>query len=189
VAGACRSAWGATNICHVRRLPWNARGGNPAGVPRLAGQNAGYLEHALAMFKTGSRSSPVMQPIAKGLGNADIHALASYLASLHGTASTEPPVRPPSDLLLAGERLARVGALTDSTPPCFSCHAVGGSDNPRFPSIAGQPAAYVVSRLHDFQARARDSPPAPATMTAVAARLDEAQVREVAAYLSTLPPP
>src|SRR5205085_873727 len=137
--------------------------GNPAGVPRLAGQNAGYLEHALATFKTGSRSSPVMQPIAERLSNADIHALASYLASLHGTAPTQAPVRPPSDLLRPGERLARVGALADPTPPCFSCHALGGSDNPRFPSIVGQPAAYVVNRLHDFQARARDSPPAPAT--------------------------
>jgi cytochrome c553 len=47
----------------------------------------------------------------------------------------------------------------------------------------------VTSRLHAFQDRARAKPPEPATMTAVAARLDETQVRQVAAYLSTLPPP
>jgi cytochrome c553 len=163
--------------------------GSAAGVPRLAGQNAQYLEHALSTFKAGTRGSPVMQPIASRLADADMHELASYFAGLRGA---RPPAAaaPPADLLRAGERLARVGALSDPTPPCFSCHALDGrGDNPRFPSIAGQPAAFVIDRLHAFQARARARPPEPATMTAVAARLDEAQVRQVAAYLSTLPPP
>jgi cytochrome c553 len=141
------------------------------------------------MFKAGTRSSAVMQPVASRLGDADMHELATYFAGLHGA---HPPAAtaPSADLVRAGEQLARVGAMSDPTPPCFSCHAIGGhGNNPRFPGIAGQPAAFVINRLHEFQARARAKPPEPATMTAVAARLDEAQVRQVAAYLSTLPPP
>jgi cytochrome c553 len=42
--------------------------------------------------------------------------------------------------------------------------------------------------LHEFQARARAKAPDPATMTAVAARLNEAQITQLAAYLSTLQP-
>jgi cytochrome c553 len=158
------------------------------GVPRLAGQDSRYLEHALSTFKAGTRASPVMQPVAGGLSDADVHELATYFAGLHGTRGQA--AAPPADLVRAGEQLAWVGAMADPTPACFSCHGNDGrSGNPRFPSLAGQPAAYVIDRLHAFQARARAQPPAPATMTAVAARLNEAQVNQVAAYLSTLPPP
>jgi cytochrome c553 len=164
-------------------------GGAALGAPRLAGQNPQYLERALATFKAGTRQSPVMQPIASGLADADMRALATYFAGLHGVAA--PKVEPPgAELVRAGEELATVGALSDPTPACFSCHGPGGrSDNPRFPTLAGQSAIYLASRLHAFQERAKAKPPEPATMTAVAARLDETQVQQVAAYLSTLPPP
>lgn len=163
--------------------------GSASGVPRLAGQNASYLEHALSAFKAGSRTSLVMQPIASGLTDADIHALAAHFADLHGTASPAGSW-PQPDLVRAGAELANVGAASDPTPACFSCHGPGGRGNgPRFPNLAGQPAGYVRDRLHAFQARARATPPEPATMTAVASHLSEAQVRQVAAYLSTLAPP
>jgi cytochrome c553 len=163
--------------------------GSAAGAPRLAGQNAQYLERALAMFQAGTRTSAVMQPVAGGLGDTEIHALATYFAGLRG--AVRPAATPPAaDLVRAGEELARVGAMADPTPPCINCHAIGGrSGNARFPSLAAQPAAYIVNRLHEFQARARAKAPDPVTMTAVAARLDETQIRQVAAYLSTLPPP
>jgi cytochrome c553 len=162
--------------------------GSAAGVPRLAGQNAHYLENALAMFKAGTRISPVMQPIAAGLDDAAIHALAAYFAGLRGVALA-PAAPPAADLVRAGEELARVGAAADPTPPCFSCHGADSrAANPHFPAIEGQPAAFTVARLHEFQARARAKAPAPATMTAVAARLNEAQIRQLAAYLSTLQP-
>jgi cytochrome c553 len=163
--------------------------GSASGAPRLAGQNATYLERALSAFKAGTRVSVVMQPIASGLADPDVHALAAYFAGLHGTALPA-AASPTSDLVRAGAELANVGAPSDPTPACFSCHgAAGRTDSPRFPNLAGQPAEYVVDRLHAYQARARAATPEPATMRAVAAHLSEAQVRQVAAYLSTLPPP
>ena len=163
--------------------------GSASGAPRLAGQNATYLEHALSAFKAGTRTSVVMQPIASGLTDADARGLAAYFAGLHGTA-VHAAAWPAEDLVRAGAELANVGAASDPTPACFSCHGPGGrSANPRFPNLAGQPAEYLIDRLHVFQARARAATPQPATMTAVASRLSEAQVRQVAAYLSTLPPP
>ena len=162
--------------------------GSATGAPRLAGQNAQYLERALTMFKAGTRTSPIMQPLASGLSDAEIHELATYFAGLHGTRVPAP--QPPADLVLAGKELAQVGAMTDPTPPCVSCHRTEGpSDNARFPSLAGQPAAFIINRLHEFQARARVKAPDPLTMTDVAAHLDEVQIKQVAAYLSTLPPP
>jgi cytochrome c553 len=163
--------------------------GSAAGAPRLAGQNAQYLERALTMFKAGTRTSPVMQPVASGLAEAEVHELAGYLAGLH-SAHVAAQTLPEPGLLAAGQELAQVGAARDPTPPCFNCHGTEGrSDKARFPSLAGQPAAYVIGRLHEFQARARAKPPDPLSMTAVAAHLDERQIRQLAAYLSTLPPP
>jgi cytochrome c553 len=68
-----------------------------------------------------------------------------------------------------------------------ACHGMQGEGNgTRFPSIAGQPAQFVINRLHAFQARARAKAPQPGTMTAVAATLDESQIQAAAAYLSRL---
>jgi cytochrome c553 len=174
---------GACVACH------GAQGeGSAAGAPRLAGQNAQYLERALSMFKAGTRTSPVMQAVVGGLDDAEIHELASYFAGLRGVplAAAAPPS---ADLVRAGEELARVGAASDSTPACFSCHgAAARAANARFPAIEGQPAAFMVNRLHEFQARAREKAPQPATMTAVAARLSEEQIRQLAAYIATLAP-
>jgi cytochrome c553 len=163
-------------------------GSAAAGAPRLAGQNARYLENALAMFKAGTRASAVMQPIAAGLDEARMHALAGYFAGLRAVplAAAAPP---PADLVRAGEQLARVGALSDPTPPCFSCHgAVERATNPHYPNIEGQPAAFTIARLHEFQARERAHAQGPGTMSFVAAHLSEAEIRQVAAYLSTLVP-
>ena len=70
---------------------------------------------------------------------------------------------------------------------CFGCHAArGAGKGARFPSIAGQPARFVVDRLHEFQVRARAKAPEAGSMTAVAATMDERQIEQAAAYLSKL---
>ena len=55
--------------------------GSMTGAPRLAGQNAQYMSHALSMFKAGSRASPIMQPIAQGLSDADMDVLTRYFSN------------------------------------------------------------------------------------------------------------
>jgi cytochrome c553 len=164
-------------------------GSAAAGAPRLAGQNAQYLERTLTMLKAGTRTSPIMQPIASGLTGAEIHDLTAYFAGLHGVPLPAAPP-PPADLAQAGKELAQVGAMTDPTPPCVSCHGIDGRGvGARFPNIAGQPAAFLVNRLHEFQARAKANAPDVGTMTEVSTHLNETQIGQVAAYLSTLPPP
>jgi cytochrome c553 len=158
--------------------------GSPGGVPRLAGQDAQYLSHALAMFKDGTRASAIMQPIARGLGDDEIAALADHFSAERAPLVDAPAASSAS--VLAGERLAQAGA--GDVLPCFSCHGAQGiGAGARFPRIAGQPAAFVVSRLHEFQDRARHAAPQPLTMTAVSTTLNESQVEDVAAYLSSIP--
>jgi cytochrome c553 len=160
--------------------------GSPAGVPRLAGQNADYMSHALSMFKTGTRASAIMQPVARTLSDVEIRQLADFFSTqtppLADTGASASP-----QLVLAGKQLAESGSANSA--PCFSCHAAGGNGNgARFPRIAGEPARFVIDRLHEFQARAQGKVPQAGTMTAVSATLNEGQIEAAAAYLSQLAP-
>jgi len=156
--------------------------GAPAGVPRLAGQNADYMAHALSMFKAGTRKSAIMQPIAAGLSDTQMRTLAVYFAQQKAPILSAGPASSPV-LVPAGKQLAEAGATNVAS--CFSCHGVKGlGTGPHFPGIAGQPAQFVIDRIHEFQARARNAVPRPGTMTAVAAMMTEDQVQAAAAYLS-----
>jgi cytochrome c553 len=128
----------------------------------------------------------MMQPIAQNLSDSEIRRLADYfsnqLAALADSGASASP-----QLVIAGKHLAEMGAADKAA--CFSCHGAQGKGNgARFPGIAGQPAQFVINRLHEFQARAHGTAPQPGTMTAVAATLDERQIQEAAAYLSQLEP-
>jgi cytochrome c553 len=153
-----------------------------AGAPRLAGQNADYMAHALAMFKAGTRASPIMQPIAAGLTDAQMHELAVYFAGQKPPAASAAAAGSPA-LVPAGKQLATLGAA--KVAACFSCHGANGAGSgARFPRIAGEPAQFVIDRLHQFQARARNAAPQPGSMSAVAAMMTESQIQAAAAYLS-----
>lgn len=161
--------------------------GTADGAPRLAGKNPDYLAHALSMFKAGTRASDVMQTVARNLSDSEMRDLAVYFSNQHPPLA-KGAVPPSPRQVTAGKQLAEMGAAPD-VPACFSCHAAGGKGNgARFPGIAGEPAAFVVGRLHEFQTRAKASTPAPGTMTAVAAKLTDSQIKEAAAYLSVLTP-
>ena len=47
-------------------------------VPKLGGQNAGYIVNALKEYKAGNRQHPTMKAIAAGLTDQDMADLAAY---------------------------------------------------------------------------------------------------------------
>jgi len=49
--------------------------------PRLAGQYADYLMHALNAYKTGERKNAIMAPFAQPLSARDIADLAAYFST------------------------------------------------------------------------------------------------------------
>ena len=50
--------------------------------PNLAGQQEGYLVKQLNAFREGTRSDPMMNPMAKPLSDTEIQNLAAYFSSL-----------------------------------------------------------------------------------------------------------
>jgi cytochrome c553 len=47
-------------------------------VPKISGQQAGYIVGALQAYKSGARSHPSMRGIAEGLTDQDMADLAAY---------------------------------------------------------------------------------------------------------------
>jgi cytochrome c553 len=130
------------------------------------------------MFKAGVRTCPQMQAAAQNLSESDIRTLAVFFSKHHPPLA--PTSVPPTALVRAGKQLAETGVGT-SVQACFSCHGAGGKGNGTpFPSIAGEPAAFTIARLHEFQARAKSSTPEPGSMTAVAASPNDTQIEQVA---------
>lgn len=69
---------------------------------------------------------------------------------------------------------------------CFACHGAGGvSETPLTPSIAGQPAFFVVAQLFLFREGRRDSK----EMTEAAQRLSDDELRSLGDALAKLAPP
>ena len=50
--------------------------------PNLKGQKEGYLIKQLKAFRDGTRTDPMMSPMAKPLTDADIDNVAAYYSSL-----------------------------------------------------------------------------------------------------------
>jgi len=74
-AGKAKSAMCAA--CH------GANGKSKVPIyPHLAGQQEQYLVTQLKKFQSGKRPDPIMEPMSKGLSDADIANLAAYYASL-----------------------------------------------------------------------------------------------------------
>lgn len=59
-----------------------ADGNSPTpAFPRLAGQHADYIVKALADYKSGARSNPIMAPFASQLTKQDREDLGAYFSS------------------------------------------------------------------------------------------------------------
>ena len=68
---------------------------------------------------------------------------------------------------------------------CMACHgADGNSANPEWPSIAGQPASYIVKQLKHFKAAERNNP----LMMPMAMPLSEQDMEDLAAWFTAQAP-
>jgi cytochrome c553 len=81
-SGNLASGVPACTGCHAP----DAKGNSAAGFPRLSGQHADYIEKQLTNFRAGDRKNDaemVMRTIAEKLSDAEIKAVANYIAGLH----------------------------------------------------------------------------------------------------------
>lgn len=166
--------------CHGPR----GDGRGTGAFPKLAGQSEAYLLRSLQAFARGQRHSGVMQPVAGGLGESDLRALADYFAGLPGTRAAAPAN---AGLVAHGRRIAQEGIPGRRIPSCVECHGPGDAPrNPLYPELAGQYADYLALQLKLFKHGQRGGTAYAHIMDTVAQPLEPEDIRAVSAYYASL---
>lgn len=173
----------ACSSCHGE----DGQGMPDAGFPRLAGLAPGYIMQQLASFADGARKNDTMEPIAKALSDADRKAVADFL-STQTPAKAAVSEAPVDKLVAEGAAIAANGNWSKGLPGCNQCHGPAGQGvGSMFPRIAGQSAGYIESQLKAWRDGTRHNDPL-SLMKGVAAKLDDNQIKAVAAYYASLDP-
>ena len=153
--------------------------GAPAN-PILQGQSADYLFKQMTEFKSGKRKNAVMQGMISTLSEEDMKHVAAFYAGKTAKAGFAKN----KDTVALGERLYRGGSIAAKVPACSGCHSPSGAGIPaQYPRVAGQHADYTEAQLVAFKSGVRGNNP---QMSAIAARLNEREMKAVADYIAGL---
>jgi len=83
----------------------------------------------------------------------------------------------------------RQAALHIAVTTCATCHGAGGrSISPKFPSLAGQHASYLIAQLKNFKLQSRGDPDALGYMWGMAAPLNDELMAALADYYNRQQP-
>lgn len=168
----------STNVCAACHTSDGSRG-SPAN-PILQGQHPEYLVKQLKEFKAGARQNAVMSGMAAMLSEDDMKNVAAFYAGKQakaGFAKNKATVE-------LGEKIYRGGIAERSVPACAGCHSPSGAGIPaQYPRLAGQHADYTEAQLVAFRGGVRKN---SVTMTGVAAKLNDREIKAVADYIAGL---
>jgi cytochrome c553 len=149
-----------------------------AETPSLAGQPDGFLQWQLVYFRTGTRKSPVMQPMAEALKDDDIRNLAAFFAA-QKPAKADPALKTDEALVAAGRKVALANR-------CAACHKDDFSGTQATARLAAQREDYLLKALRDFKAGRRVGGGVAAMADAVYPLVDD-DLRALAHFLARQP--
>ena len=150
-------------------------------VPMISGQSAKYIVAALNGYKNGDRKHPTMRGIAETLTEQDMNEIAAHYEADGKDDGAAPADKP-------REPSPQVAALLQKAA-CVSCHGANFSKpiDPSYPKIAGQHKDYLFVALKAYKV---ENNPAVgrsnAIMGAIAKQYSNAELKELAAYVSSL---
>lgn len=152
-----------------------------AVFPKLAGQKESYLVRQLTNFSTNARQNDLMNPIAHQLDPDSLRNVAAWYA----TQTIKPANDGDRKLIAAGRRVFEAGDISQHKPPCTHCHLANPPPGPGAlaPLLAGQFSGYLQAQLLQLRSGQRSH---ALMMPRMAARLSDAQIEAVAAYISQL---
>ncbi len=157
-------------------------------APSIAGLPQWYIEAQVTHFQTGWRGAHAadteglkMRPMSRTLKSAaDVTLVAEYVSKM--------PVKRGEATVVGDVAKGQVAYAL-----CAACHGADGSGNDalKAPPLRQLDDWYVVSQIGKFKAGVRAYDPADstgATMKAIAGAVaDEAAMRDLAAYIHTMP--
>jgi cytochrome c553 len=155
-------------------------------VPKIAGQSATYLNSALAAYKAGDRKHPTMRAIADSLTEQDMADLAAYYGQLGVQEGAAPPAT------VSKQPSERVQALIsrDKDNACTKCHGANFNtpNDGTVAKLAGQHADYLFVALKSYKVENHGQlGRANGVMSGQAKKFSNAELKELAGYISSLP--
>lgn len=176
---------GTCNRCHGHQ----GEGIQSLAAPLIAGMPAWYVEGQLKKFRedvrgTHPKDAPGMRmrPMAKTFRTSDVPGVSAYVAGM--------PVQQPKGSIEGAD--PKKGEAAFSTV-CVGCHGVDAKGNEQMgaPLLAGQDGWYLFTQLSNFKAGVRGGNPerdaSGASMRAMVGTLNEETMKDIAAYLQSLP--
>lgn len=151
-------------------------------VPMISGQGAKYIVSALTAYKKGDRKHPTMRGIVDNLSEQDMADVAAYYEAL-GRVDGAPALGKAADGNAHAAELVKKAA-------CVSCHGDSFSKpiDPSYPKIAGQHADYLFVALKSYKTEGSATwGRANGIMGGVAKQFSNAELKELANYVSALP--
>ena len=148
--------------------------------PKLAQQHPEYLVKQLQEYKSGKRKNAIMQGFAGTLSEDDMKNVAYWATS----KQAKPGFAKEKELVTMGERIYRGGIVDRQVAACASCHSPNAAGIPsQYPRLSGQHSEYTAAQLTAFRDGIRAN---NLTMTQVAAKLNDKEIRAVADYIAGL---
>jgi len=168
ILAALLVAAAACEACH-------GPGGNSGipGTPSIAGQPETFLANQLVFFREGLRPSPVMEPLAKGMKDADITALAKHFSKSPVKVVTPAKADPP--LVKRGTQLA-------AEMHCGQCHLPDFRGRAQMPRLAAQREDYLVETMKAYRDNKRTG--ADTTMAEILRGMADADIAALAHFLA-----
>jgi cytochrome c553 len=154
-------------------------------IPRLAGQQAEYLEDQLRAFIERRRGNKFMFGVVSALDPAMLPALAAHFTELN----PKPLNGAPTELVAIGRKLYEEGVPEANIEPCAMCHGPEAKGQETGPRLAGQLHDYVAKTLLNWsKERCQDRAKAGLAliMEPIANSLAQLQIAALAAYLNHL---
>ena len=171
-------------------------------VPKLAGQDMGYLYDQLINFKQGHRYTTEMAGILESYSNQELQLIAHYFAEQEITTSQQDVTidslshtqKEDDHWASLGESLYLKGDKEREIQACQNCHGIYGEGRiiglDKAPKLTGQHARYVRMTLENFAKGKRttdglfDNP-----MQTISRKLTPKDRRNLAAYIQRLDRP
>jgi cytochrome c553 len=150
-------------------------GGNSVNpeVPSIAGQPKLFIENQLVLMREELRPAPQMQPIVKGMKDAEIARLAEHFSKLPAKSMESAPADPK----LVKHGMERARALR-----CGVCHVSDFSGQNQVPRLAGQRERYLDAEMRAYRDNKRKG--GDTIMAAALYGVSDADIRALAHFLS-----
>jgi cytochrome c553 len=143
------------------------------GIPSIAGQPKTFIENQLVLMREELRPAPQMQPIVKGMKDAEISRLAEHFSKLPAKSVASGP----ADAALTKHGQARAKDLR-----CGVCHVSDFSGQNQVPRLAGQREEYLDAEMRAYRDGKRKG--GDTIMAAALYGVSDADIKALAHFLS-----